>query len=420
MVRRIFDLCAGGMGFTRIAKALNRDGVMPPRGDGRGWAPTAVREMLYRPLYRGQIVWNKRQKIDRGGTKKQRRRPPEEWIQLDAPELRIVPEDMWEAAHTRLEQAREAFARARGSGQLLGRPSRLDMDSPYLLTGMARCARCGGAMIAMTRSHGKKRGHFYGCAYNHKRGAAVCSNDVQIRQDVLDLALLDAISRALDERIVEAAIDEALQRLRSGRAQQLDRRTQIERELSLIEGKQRYLVQGITRGESMDPLLAAMREEEHRKKFLVAELATLAELEKVASLDAERIKRELRSRAADIRGLLGRHLPQTRQILRKLVVGRVECEPFEDGDRRGYRVSGQGTYARLLPGGECATSIGGSNGIRTRVSALRGPIPTTSFSVVWTRSQDSTWAPRPDLRSCPATSGIQAPQTRECDAGSKR
>jgi site-specific DNA recombinase len=131
VVRRIFQMCADGMGFTRIAKALNRDGATPPRGDARGWAPTAVREMLYRPLYRGQIVWNKSQKIDRGGTKKQRWRPPEEWIQLDAPELRIVPADLWDSAHARLAQAREAFARAMGSGQLLGRPSRLDLDSPY-------------------------------------------------------------------------------------------------------------------------------------------------------------------------------------------------------------------------------------------------------------------------------------------------
>lgn len=94
-----------------------------------------------------------------------------------------------------------------------------------------------------------------------------------------------------------------------------------------------------------------------RKRSLTAELATLADLEKVASLDAERIKRDLRSRVSDVRGLLGRHLPQTRQILRKLVVGRVECEPFKEGGRRGYRVSGHGTYARLLPGGECATSL---------------------------------------------------------------
>ena len=29
----------------------------------------------------------------------------------------------------------------------------------------------------MSRAHGKsKRGYFYGCASNHKRGGAVCSN----------------------------------------------------------------------------------------------------------------------------------------------------------------------------------------------------------------------------------------------------
>src|SRR5262245_37629848 len=75
VVRRIFEMCASGMGLTRMAKALNAERVPPPRGDGKGWAPTAIREMLYRPLYRGEIVWNKSQKINRGGTKKQRKRP---------------------------------------------------------------------------------------------------------------------------------------------------------------------------------------------------------------------------------------------------------------------------------------------------------------------------------------------------------
>ena len=118
----------------------------------------------------------------------------------------------------------------------------------------------------------------------------------------------------------------------------------------------------------MDPLLAAMREEEHRKKFLVAEDSRPSRSwKRWPHWMPSGSEPELRSRAADIRGLLGRHLPQTRQILRKLVVGRVECEPFEDGDRRGYRVSGQGSCAWLCPGGECATSIGGSNGIWTRI-----------------------------------------------------
>jgi DNA invertase Pin-like site-specific DNA recombinase len=58
VVRRIFALCAEGHGFTRIAKALNEEGVAPPRRSS-GWAPTAVREILLRPLYRGEVIWNR-------------------------------------------------------------------------------------------------------------------------------------------------------------------------------------------------------------------------------------------------------------------------------------------------------------------------------------------------------------------------
>jgi len=80
--------------MTRIAKLLNdelktlpgqeAEAIRPARG--KGWAPSAIREVLYRPLYRGRIVWNQRQKIRRGGTKKLRLRPESEWLRLDAPE----------------------------------------------------------------------------------------------------------------------------------------------------------------------------------------------------------------------------------------------------------------------------------------------------------------------------------------------
>jgi site-specific DNA recombinase len=72
VVRRIFELYASGSGMVTIAHRLNDEGVKPPRG--RGWAPSGIREMLYRPLYRGKIVWNRSQKVVRAGTKRQRRR----------------------------------------------------------------------------------------------------------------------------------------------------------------------------------------------------------------------------------------------------------------------------------------------------------------------------------------------------------
>src|SRR5262249_29875377 len=57
VIRRIYELCASGLGLTRIAKTLNAEHVPPPRNHRTGWAPTAVREILRRPLYRGEIVW---------------------------------------------------------------------------------------------------------------------------------------------------------------------------------------------------------------------------------------------------------------------------------------------------------------------------------------------------------------------------
>ena len=67
----------------------------------------------------------------------------------------------------------------------------------------------------------------------------------------------------------------------------------------------------------------------------------------------------------DVRTVLGRDIPRTRQILRKLLVGRLECRAFEEGDRIGYRFTGQGSLAELLPV-EAFNSCGDPGGIRTR------------------------------------------------------
>jgi DNA invertase Pin-like site-specific DNA recombinase len=126
VVRRIYELCAAGLGLTRIAKTLNTEHVPPPRNQRTGWAPTAVREILHRPLYRGEIVWGKSQKTVRGGAKALRRRPESEWLRLDAPDLRIVPADLARAADERMASTRNVFARV-PNGRLVGHPSRLDL-----------------------------------------------------------------------------------------------------------------------------------------------------------------------------------------------------------------------------------------------------------------------------------------------------
>ena len=352
VVRRIFEMYAAGLGFKRIADTLNKEGVASPRA-GRGWAVSGVREMLYRELYRGVVVWNRSQKIVRGGTKKQRLRAAEEWLRLEAPELRIVADELWDRVQTRLEKARELMPRGLQGGRLLGRPSYLDGDSAYLLTGFTKCSICGGAIGSIPRAHGsgeeRRRVDYYGCFTNHRRGAAICTNKTHIRQELLDRAVLAGIERVLDDRLMEMAVDKELARLRSGRDEQLDRHTQITRELSLIESREQRLVEAIKRGDAVEVLVAALKTEEERKSALARELETLGAVESVASLDADRIKRDLRTRLADVRALLKRRKPQARQMLRKLLT-RIDMTPAVENGQRGYRLAAHGSFARLFSG----------------------------------------------------------------------
>ena len=165
MVREIFELWAGGEGLKGIAKRLNAAGASTPRaqqGRRSGWAPSSVREVLHRPLYRGEIVWNRTKKRDAWGQKRRRTRPEADWLSIPVEALRIVPEALWRAAHARMTERRSNYDRwKRGEG---GAPDGRGVRSRYFLTGFGRCAVCGGSMQAVSRASSAGRNFRYVCA----------------------------------------------------------------------------------------------------------------------------------------------------------------------------------------------------------------------------------------------------------------
>lgn len=352
IVRRIFEHYSAGLGLKAIARLLTRDQVPAPRKGRLGWAPSALREILLREMYHGEIVWNKTQTIQRGGTRKQRDRPESEWIRLDAPELRIVSEGLWLRVQARFAEAKKAYLRTR-DGQLLGRPAGSDFLSPYLASGLAQCSVCGGSIVGMTRGGGPNAKRIYICAYYHQRGLAVCTNNIRVSQEVLDSVLLHAINQQLDERIFEAAVKLALEKLRAEQQNFPDRQTAIERELSLIETRLQHLVDAIARGLATDSVIANLHSEEGRKKTLLRELEQLVSLQEITVFDAKRIAKDLHGRISDATSLLGRYTPQARQVLRKLLTGRIQCSPVEKDGVKGLAFTATGNYVRLI--GQCST-----------------------------------------------------------------
>jgi site-specific DNA recombinase len=154
VIRRIFEEIAAGRGFAKIAKGLNADAIPCPRAEygHRMWAMTGVREMVFGDLYRGRLVWGRTRWVDRRGTKARADVPEADWIVQDAPELRIVSDELWRVAHARLDRTRQSYLRQTG-GKLGGRP---ELESRNLLSGFLVCGECGGSMHAIKRT--SKRG----------------------------------------------------------------------------------------------------------------------------------------------------------------------------------------------------------------------------------------------------------------------
>jgi len=124
VVRRIFQDCATGSGLKRIAKTLNAEKQPAPRPKAnrpRGWTPSTVRAILHRELFRGIQVWNRRRSTDAWGKRSVERRPETEWIKIEVPDLRIVSDDQWEAAHARLRSAASVYLGSTG-GRRFGKP----------------------------------------------------------------------------------------------------------------------------------------------------------------------------------------------------------------------------------------------------------------------------------------------------------
>ena len=168
VVRRIFELCAAGEGLTRITKTLNEDRVPAPRpqqGRPVGWAGSTVREVLLRPLYRGEIVWNQTRKRDGWGQANRRSRAAGEWVRIPAPDLRIVSEDLWHAAQERFTE-RQVEVRAGGP------PAPGHRVAVFALRLRALRDVRRRVSPSYSRQHGGKRVQFYGCIASWKRGVA--------------------------------------------------------------------------------------------------------------------------------------------------------------------------------------------------------------------------------------------------------
>ena len=159
VVKRIFELYCQGLGYARIAQALDADHIAPPKD--KRWNPEIIPQMLENVHYLGKVKWQARKdviRVEDGKVIKSRPRN-KDYLVFEGKHPAIISQELWDA----VQETR---------GKVTRNPRNKDLTNP--LAGIMRCS-CGRMMTRRCFLHkdGTERAvaRFY-CNDKRKCGSA--------------------------------------------------------------------------------------------------------------------------------------------------------------------------------------------------------------------------------------------------------
>lgn len=321
VVRRIFSLYAAGSGLRGIAKRLNGEGVACPRVGKRGtgsWSPSSLHAMLRNERYRGVIKWNRREKAYRKGTKVRLPREAADWIEVRVPELAIINDALWSAAQQRM----------RVGSEYLG-PKNVDPKRrggrrfAHLLSGLARCADCGGPLTIVNHKTARTLIRSYTCKNHHDRGDAVCKSTWRVRKDTLEAAVTRWIAEnVLTEEIVADVIAELRKKMRQHAKTGPDVGA-LEAEATRLRGELERLVGVLASvgGEKPAAVLDGIAQRTERLNAVTATIAASKAAPRALESELARLDTEARARLACLHESLASDPAKGRDVITALFEG---------------------------------------------------------------------------------------------------
>lgn len=314
IVRRIFTEYAAGRSPRDICGDLNREGVPSPRGSV--WRASVLTGnvklhygMLLNDLYRGERIWNRVKMVRNPDTGKRvnRANPPEDWHRADMPELRIVPEDLWQKVLKRRKSLRS------GGNKPVRRVTRW-------FSGLMFCGHCGGRInIGSTYHTGKV---YVNCA--RARESKLCDQSKSYRMDLIERDIFDQLRDLLQApEYVAAYVREYHEERRRIAQANAGTRNQLLKAASKARGKfdraHKLYIEGITDGaEARDALRKLRIEAEAAEQRAQAEAPPPSTIVMHPAAPA-RYAAALADLGADLVNPTDPHMAEAATILRELI-----------------------------------------------------------------------------------------------------
>ena len=333
VVRRAYREYASGKGPLAIVEDFNKEGIKAPRGGC--WNASALlgspkrrNGILNNEIYRGIIVYNRQCFLKDPSTGKRvaRENPQNEWHRQEVPELRIIDEDLWGAV--------QALRSARGGPHLYQqrRPQRL-------LSGLLRCAKCGGRYSVV------KDDRMRCSTWQNSRA---CDNTRTICVGEVEERVLSALRQhLLAPDVVAAAVDAYREERRKLSEQRKKQRTGLEREAVAIARRLAKFLEMVETGLA-DPKASAQRFNELVEQQREIERA-LAEAQRSDKIELHpQAAARYRAKVADIHAAIRSGNQATHDVIALVrdLIDHIRVIPTPKPDPMGLEVVG--SLAALL------------------------------------------------------------------------
>jgi DNA invertase Pin-like site-specific DNA recombinase len=327
VIKRIFKRRTEGTGYFKIARELEKDKILSPRG-AKLWSPSQVGSILSNPTYNGVATYGRTRQVRRRGTRVTER-SPEAVIRREAPGLRIVSEKLWREVLAVNKSAAESSWRS-PDGRLKSRPT----TGRHFLPQFLACGMCGGSLHVR---FSKKRKEYLFCTNRHLLGKERCPNARRLPVEFAEKFITQTFEEGLAGAIVMEKLEEVLEWQRAAQADP----EPLKAEAKSLRAEVGRLVDSLARGEVQEvhDAIAA------RKARLAEVEDALAGTAAIQGIDVDAFRASILAVAADWRAHLRKNPATAAQVLGKILPQKLRVTPMDGG---GWEVDGLADYRRML------------------------------------------------------------------------
>ena len=256
VVVRIFNEYIKGKSPRMIAMDLNKEDVISPTG--KKWGPSTIygnrtrgSGILNNELYIGRLIWNRLRylKDPETGKRVSRLNPEDEWVITAVPDLRIIEQDLWDAA----KKTQGVYKKQERHAVGVSRPKNL-------FSHMLKCGECGGGYSMISGSH-------LGCSTSRNKGT--CDNRLAIKRENLERDVLTSLqTHLMNEDLCKEFCQEYTKHMNKLRIEHNSSLTGYKAELAKLEREKEKIIDTLLNGVSDNFLIERANKVQERLELL--------------------------------------------------------------------------------------------------------------------------------------------------------